>query len=142
MDHHCAPTPGTDDPFQDITVEEEEEFPTASLDDGIWLEDPVANRHLCIHEQSLPHFLCSYPCPYSLDLPPPTPEDTPASYYEMMDLSDISDFQDVMTTTSDEDIPDLDDVLDFEHGLWFGQTFILLELSPNEHHEHVLLEHS
>ena len=31
----------------------------------------------------------------------------------MMDLSDISDFQDVMTTTSDEDIPDLDDVFGF-----------------------------
>ena len=37
-------------------------------------------------------------------------EDTPAQYYEMMDLSDISDFPDVLTATSDEDIPDLDDV--------------------------------
>ena len=27
-----------------------------------------------------------------------------------MDLSDISDFQDVMTTTSDEDIPTLEDI--------------------------------
>ena len=29
----------------------------------------------------------------------------------MMDLSDISDFQDVMTTTGNEEIPDLDDVV-------------------------------
>ena len=38
----------------------------------------------------------------------------------MMDLNDISDFQDVMTTTSDEDIPDLDDVfwnLNMNYGL-------------------------
>ena len=61
-------------------------------------------------EQSKPTFLCSYPCLYSLDLLPLTPEDTPASYHEMMDLDDISDFQDVMTTTSNEDTPDLDDV--------------------------------
>ena len=31
----------------------------------------------------------------------------------MLDFSDISDFQDVMTTTGDEDIPDLDDVFEF-----------------------------
>ena len=41
----------------------------------------------------------------------PFPEDAPAPYYETMDLSDILDIQDVMTTTSDEDIPDLDDIL-------------------------------
>ena len=28
----------------------------------------------------------------------------------MMDLSDIFNIQDVMTTTSDEDIPDLEDI--------------------------------
>ena len=50
MDHHCAPTPGTDDSFQDITSDDEEDFPTAPLDDNIWLEDPVPDRHLCIHE--------------------------------------------------------------------------------------------
>ena len=97
----------TYDSFQDATNEEEGDFPTAPLNDDIWLEEPVPVRHLCIHEQSQANFLCSYPCPYSLDLPPLTPEDTSASYYEMMDLNDISDFQDVMTTTSDEDIPDL-----------------------------------
>ena len=110
MDQHSAPMPGTDDPFQDNTAEVEEDFPTAPLDDNICLEDPVSDRHFCIHEQLQHHIPCSYPCPHSMDLLPNTPEDTPTSYYEMMDLSNIYDFQDVMTTTSDEDIPDLDDV--------------------------------
>ena len=110
MDYHYTSTPGTDDSFQDTTAEEEkeeeeEDFPTGLPDDGIWLEDPVSDRCLCIHEQSQPHFLCSYPCPYRL-------QDTQAPYYEMMDLIDISDFLDVMTTTNDEDIPDMDDVFE------------------------------
>ena len=71
---------------------------------------------LCIHEKSQPHFLCSYTCPYRMDLLPPTSEDAPASYYKMMDLSDISDFQDVMTTTSHEDIPALEDI--FRLWIW------------------------
>ena len=56
------------------------------------------------------HYQCSYPCPYRLDLPHSSPEDATAPYYKMMDHSDISDIQDVMTTTSDEDIPDLEDI--------------------------------
>ena len=64
---------------------------------------PQLQHHMDYHQ-------CSYPCPYSLDLPHSAPEDAPAPYYEMMDLSDISGFQDVMTTTSDEDIPDLEDI--------------------------------
>ena len=109
MVYHHTSTPNTDDPFQDTTAEEED-FPTAPLDDDIWLEDPVPDRHLCIHEQSQPHYQCYSPCPYSLSLPHSTPEDAPAPYYKMMDLSNISDLQDVMTTTSDEDIPDLEDI--------------------------------
>ena len=35
---------------------------------------------------------------------------TSASYEDTLDLSDISDFKDVMTTSSDEDIPALEDV--------------------------------
>ena len=31
------------------------------------------------------------------------------SYYETMELSDISDFEDLMATSSDEDIPTLED---------------------------------
>ena len=52
-------------PSRDATAEEED-FPTAPIDDDIWLEDPVPERYLCIHEQSQPHYQCSYPCPYSL----------------------------------------------------------------------------
>ena len=109
MDSHHTSTPSTDDPFQDTTAEEED-FSTAPIDDDTWLEDPVPDRHLCIHEQSQSHYQCSHPCSYSLDLPHSAPNDTPVPYYKMMDLSDISDLQDVMTTTSDEDIPDLEDI--------------------------------
>ena len=51
----------TDDSSQDEINEEEEEveehFPTAPLDDDVWMEEPVPNRHLYIHEQSQPHGL-------------------------------------------------------------------------------------
>ena len=82
---------------------EDEDFQTVVLDDNHWITDPVPDRHMCIHEHLEQHSLCSYPCPYSLD-------STPALYYDMLDLSDISDFKDVMTTSSDEGIPTLDDV--------------------------------
>ena len=88
----------------DEDKEEEEHFPTAPLNDDVWMEEPVPDRHLCIHEDSQ-HDLCLYPCPYSL-------EQLHLNYApQYMDLSDISDFQDVIPTTSDEDIPNLEDVL-------------------------------
>ena len=98
-----------DDSFQDAT-NEEEDFPTAPLDDDVWLEEPVPDRHFCIHEQSQLHDQCLYPCPYRLDELHSNLEDEPMPHYEMMDLSDISDFQDVMTTTSDQSIPDLNNI--------------------------------
>ena len=58
--------------------------------------------HLCIHEHSAAHKLCPYPCPY-LDF-------TSSSYYDTLDLRDISKFKDLMTKSSDEDIPALDNV--------------------------------
>ena len=82
--------------------EEEEDFQTVALDDKHWITDPLPDRHLCIHAHSQPHSLCCYPCPYT--------DSTPASYQDTLDLSDILDFKDVMTTSSDEDIPALDDV--------------------------------
>ena len=101
----------TDDSFQDVpNKEQEEDFPTAPLYDNIWMEEPVPDRHFCIHEQSQLHDLCPYSRPYSSDQLHPTPENAPTPHCEMMDLGDIFDFQDVMTTTIDEDIPDLDDV--------------------------------
>ena len=82
--------------------EEEEDFPTVSMEDDHWTTEEIPDRHLCIHEHSVPHELCSYPCPY-LDY-------TSSSYYDTLDLSDISEFEDLMTTSSDEDIPALDDI--------------------------------
>ena len=86
--------------------EEEENFPTAPLNDDVWMEESVPVKHLCIHEDSQ-HDLCLYPCPYSLDQLHFASDYSP----QYMDFSDIFNFQDVMTTTSDEDIPNLEDVL-------------------------------
>ena len=62
---------------------------------------PLKKRPLCVHEHPLPHRLCPYPCPYV------NYETT--SYYETMDLSDIFEFEDLIATSSDEDIPALKD---------------------------------
>ena len=72
------------------------------LDDEHWTTEEVPDRTLCIHEYALPHGPCPYPCPYANYLLP--------SYADTMDLSDISDFEDIMITSSDEDIPALEDV--------------------------------
>ena len=76
--------------------EEEEDFQTVSLDDEHWDMEEISDRHICIHEHSLPHRLCPYPCPY-LDY-------QTSSYHDTLDLSGISEFEDLMTTSSDEDI--------------------------------------
>ena len=81
--------------------EEEEDFQTVSLGDEYWTTEEIPDRPLCIHEHSLPCGLCPYPCPYANYQTP--------SYYETMDLSDISEFEELMTTSSDEDIPALED---------------------------------
>ena len=52
--HHLSST--------DNDEEEEEHFLTAPLNDDIWMEEPVSDRHLCSHEHSQ-HDLCPYPCP-------------------------------------------------------------------------------
>ena len=54
----------------------EEHFPTVSLDDNVWMEEPVPERHLYIHENSQ-HDLCPYPCLYSLNPLHVTQEDAP-----------------------------------------------------------------
>ena len=64
--------------------------------------EEIPHQPLCIHEHSAPHELCLYPCPY-LDY-------TSSSYYDTLDLSDISEFEDLMTTSSDENIPAPDKV--------------------------------
>ena len=55
MNYHHTSTPSTDDSFQDATAEEED-FPTTPVDDASWVEDPVPDRHLCIHEESQLHY--------------------------------------------------------------------------------------
>ena len=113
--------------------EEEEDFQTVSLEDDHWTTEEIPDRHLCIHEHSVPHELCPYPCLY-LDY-------ISSSYYDTLDLSDISKFEDLMTTSSYEDIPALDDIryrsiwtmvskwtFTFNFYLWkhFWLTYILL----------------
>ena len=87
----------------DLEEEEKQDFQTVILDDNHCITDPVLDRCLGIHEHLQPHYLCCYPCPYR--------DYTPASYQDTLDLSDISDFKDMMTTSSDEDIPALGDVI-------------------------------
>ena len=86
--------------------EEEEHFSTAPLNDDVWMEEPVPDQHLCIHED-LQHDLCPYLCPYSLDQLHLAPNYTP----QYIDLGNIFDFQHMITTTCDEDIPNMEDVL-------------------------------
>ena len=76
----------------------EEDFQTVQLKDEHWNSEEIPDRALCIHEHSLTHGLCPYPCPYA---------NYQTSYYDTLDLSDISEFEDIMTTSSDKDTPHL-----------------------------------
>ena len=42
--------------------EEEEDFQTVSLEEENWTITEIPDRPLCVHEHSLPHRLCPYPC--------------------------------------------------------------------------------
>ena len=114
MDTHNTATLWSDDSFQDATTEDEEDFPTTPQYDNVWLEDSVPDWHFSIHEQSQPHAQWPYCGPYSLDQLHSAPEDTPGPHYKMMDLSDIFNLQDMMATTSDEDMLNLEYIF----GLW------------------------
>ena len=81
--------------------EEEEDFQTVSLEDDHWTTEEIPDRHLCIHKHSAPHSLCPYPCPYM--------DYTSSLYYNTLDLSGISEFEDLMTTSGDKDTPALDE---------------------------------
>ena len=72
------------------------------LDDDHWTSKEIPVRTLCIHECGLPHGLCPYPCPYVNYQAP--------SYIDSLDLSDISDFEDYMVTSSDKDIPGMEEM--------------------------------
>ena len=98
-----TPTAPRATPDAQIYLEEDdkEDFQIVPLDDKHWTTEEVPDRNLCIHEHTLPHRLCPYLCPYVNYLLP--------SYADMMDLSGISNFEDIMITSSDEDIPALED---------------------------------
>ena len=84
-----------------LEEDEEEDFQTVPLDDEHCTTEEVHDRTLCIHEYAFPHGLCLYPCQYANYLLP--------SYAKTMDLSEISDFEDIMITSSNDDIPALED---------------------------------
>ena len=86
----------------DSSGDEEEDFQMASLDDEHWASEETPERTLCIHEHGLPHGLCQYPCPYANYQMP--------SYMDSLDLSDISDYEDYMVTSSNEEIPGMEEV--------------------------------
>ena len=112
MEHHSPEEHPMACHLFNIEEEDEEEedtgehFPTVSLNDDVWMEEPDPQRHLCIHEH-LQHDLCPYSCPYSVDQLHLTLDYTP----QHMDPSDIFDLPDAITTASDEDIPYPEDVL-------------------------------
>ena len=85
-----------------LEEDEEEDFQMVPLDDKHWITEEVPDRTLCIHEHVLLYGLCPYQCPYVNYLLP--------SYADSMDLSDILDFEDIMITSSNKDIPALEDV--------------------------------
>ena len=84
--------------------EMEEDFQTVPLNDEHWDMEEIPDRHLCIQKHPLLHGLCPYPCPYA--------NYQTSSYYDTLDLSDISKFEDIMATSSNEDIPSLEDIGD------------------------------
>ena len=82
--------------------DEEEDFQMVPLDDEHWTSKETLERTLCIHEHGLPHGLCLYPFPYrNYQMP---------SYMDSLDLSDISDYEDYIVTSSNEEIPGLKEV--------------------------------
>ena len=73
------------------------------LNDKHWTSKETPERTFSIHENGLPHNLCQYPCPYGSNNTP--------SYMDSLDLSDISNYEEYMVTSSDEEIPGMEEVL-------------------------------
>ena len=80
----------------------EEDFQTVPLDDEHWHMEKIPDRNLCVHKYALPHGLSPYPCPYV--------NYQTSSYYDTLDISNISEFEDIMTMSSNKDIPPLKDI--------------------------------
>ena len=86
----------------DSSEDGEEDFQMVPLDDEHWNSEETPERTLCIHEHGLPHRLCPYPCPYV--------NYQTLCYMDSLDLSDISDYEDYMVTSSDEEILGIEEV--------------------------------
>ena len=97
-DHSSDSTPAC----SDSSDEEEEDFQMVPLDDEHWTSEKVPERTFCIHKNGLPHNLSQYPCPYGNN-------DT-VPYMDSLDLSDISDYEDYMVTSSDEELLGMEEV--------------------------------
>ena len=108
-------TPSTTPASTPVCLEEEEDSQKVPLDVEHWTTKEVPDRTLCIHEHALPHGLCPYPCPYVNYLIP--------SYTNSLDLSYISDFKDIMITSSNEYIMALEDMLYLKD--WFDLNITL-----------------
>ena len=86
-----------------VHSDEEEDFQTVPLDDEHWMSEIVPERTFYIHENGLPNNVCQCPCLYG--------NSDAVSYMDSLDLSDISDYEDYMMTTSDdEDLPGMEEV--------------------------------
>ena len=92
---------------------EEEDFQMFPLDDKQWNSKETHERTFCIQEHGLPHNLCQYTCPYG--------SNNTLSYMDSLDLSDISDYEDYMVTSSDEEMPGMEEVP------YWHWTLVLLE---------------
>ena len=91
------------DSTPELSDEEEEDFQTVPIDNEHWTTEMVPERTFCIHENGLPNNVCQYPCPYG--------NNNAASYMDSLDLSDISNYEDYMMTTSDDkELPGLEEV--------------------------------
>ena len=107
--HRCLSFSSADSYTPDCTLvcsdsseDEEEDFQMVPLDNEHWTSEETPERTLCIHEHGLPHGIHQYPCPYM--------NYETLSYMDSLDLSDISDYEDYMVTSSDEEIPGMEEV--------------------------------
>ena len=64
--------------------------------------DIVPERTFCIHKNGLPNNVSQHPCPYG--------SNNTVSYMDSLDLSDISDYEDYMVSSSDEELPGMEEV--------------------------------
>ena len=107
--HRCLSFSSADGYSPDSTSEcsellegDKEDFHIVPLDDEHWTSEETPERTLCVHEHGLPNGLCPYPCPY-LNYQTPL-------YMDSLDLGDISDYEDYMVTSSNEEIPGMEEV--------------------------------